>query len=146
MASETHFNISFKFGWLAVLSSINIVEHEFDFFIFLAYYFLYVYLVNTLYVYGVFSLASLKVVINKLTNQCNQQKRITFYYYYYYYLPRIASSVLIALLSMRVLRSRSWLYSKLPFFTPLNQTTPKESSSVRIPCGFELTSFGKFRL
>ena len=31
-------------------------------------------------------------------------------------------------------------------FTPLNQTTPKESPSVRIPCGFELTSFGKFRL
>ena len=31
-------------------------------------------------------------------------------------------------------------------FTPLNQTTRKESPSVRIPCGFELTSFGKFKL
>ena len=31
-------------------------------------------------------------------------------------------------------------------FTPLNQTTPKESSSVRIPCGFEFTSFRRFRL
>ena len=31
-------------------------------------------------------------------------------------------------------------------FTLLNQTTPKESPFVRIPCGFELTSFGKFRL
>ena len=30
-----------------------------------------------------------------------------YFYYYYLYLPRIASSVLIAMLSMRVLRSRS---------------------------------------
>ena len=31
-------------------------------------------------------------------------------------------------------------------FTPLNQTTPKESPSVRIPRRFGHTSFGKFRL
>ena len=31
-------------------------------------------------------------------------------------------------------------------FTLLNQTTQKESPSVRIPCGFQLKSFGKFRL
>ena len=36
-------------------------------------------------------------------------------YYYYSYLPRIASSVVNALLSMRVLQTRSQLYLKLPF-------------------------------
>ena len=55
-----------------------------------------------------FLLSTLKKQKFKYQADSKVQKR-------FFILPRITSSVLIALLSMRVLQQKSWLYSKLPF-------------------------------